>query len=105
MYKVDQLGIGIEKPNVGIDIPASIVSVRYRKKMFDGVDLVYLRLGSGIGNSLHSGSGLTECWKDRHSGICKGLSKRHFHKIICLLIFRLSTPYEPMVHHQTKFKI
>jgi hypothetical protein len=42
MYKVDQLGIGIEKPNVGIDIPASIVSVRYRKKMFDGVDLVYM---------------------------------------------------------------
>jgi hypothetical protein len=69
------VGIGIQKINAGIGIPASITPVRYRrKKMSDCVTLLRYRTTYGIVSFFQSGTGLTGCQTDRHSGIQKVFS-------------------------------
>ncbi len=64
------LGIGIDKTNAGISIPASRILVRYRtSKMSDCVRLVRYRTCSGIVSFFQSDTGLTGCRTVRHSGI------------------------------------
>jgi hypothetical protein len=64
------LGIGIEKTNAGIGIPASRILVQYRTtKMPDCVSLVRFRTCSGIVSFFQSGTGLTGCQTVWHSGI------------------------------------
>jgi hypothetical protein len=54
------VGIGIQKTNAGIGIPASVISGRYRiKKMLDCVSLFWYRTGSGIVNLFQSGTGFS----------------------------------------------
>ncbi len=66
----ENLGIGIEKTNAGIGIPASRLLVRYwTTKMPDCVSLVRYRTCSGIVSFFQSGTGLTGCWTVWHSGI------------------------------------
>jgi hypothetical protein len=63
-------GIGIQKTNAGIGIPASVISVRYRsKKLPDCVALFRYRTGRGIVSFIQSGTGLTGCRTIRHSGM------------------------------------
>jgi hypothetical protein len=63
------VGIGIQKTNAGIGIPASVISVRYRtKKMPDCATLFRYRIVSGIVSFFQSGTGLTGCRTIRYSG-------------------------------------
>jgi hypothetical protein len=63
-------GIGIEKTNAGIGIPACRILVRYQTtKMPDCVSLVRYRTCSGIVSFFQSGTELTGCWTVRHSGM------------------------------------
>jgi hypothetical protein len=63
------VGIGIQKTNAGIGIPASVISVRYRaKKMPDCAALIRYRKSSDIVRLFQSGTGLSGCWTIRHSG-------------------------------------
>jgi hypothetical protein len=64
------LGIGIEKTNAGIGIPASQILVLYRtKKVPDCVSLVRYQICSAIVSFFQSGTGLTGCRTVLHSGI------------------------------------
>jgi hypothetical protein len=63
------VGIGIQKTNAVIGIPASVISVRYRsKKMPDCMALFRYRTGRGIASFFQSSTGLTGCRTVRHSG-------------------------------------
>jgi hypothetical protein len=65
--------------NAGIDIPESVIVVRYRtKKMPDCITLFRCRTGSGIVNVFQSGTGLTGCRTVRHSGILASSLEEHF---------------------------
>jgi hypothetical protein len=69
------VGIGIQKTNAGIGIPASITPVRYRrKKMSDCVTLLRYRTNSDIVSFFQSGTGLTGCRTVRHAVIQKAFS-------------------------------
>jgi hypothetical protein len=66
---ISELGIGIEEPNAGINIPVSIISVQYQtKKMLGCVGLVQYWIGPGIVSffPLYSGTGLVGCRTVRH---------------------------------------
>jgi hypothetical protein len=63
------VGIGIQKTNAGIGIPASVISVRYRtKKMPDCAALFRYRIAFVIVSFFQSGTGLTGCRTIRYSG-------------------------------------